>query len=57
MKREERKKRCGAAPLGIAEKGIHIGIGIGKQHLMFTPLVNHLATQKGSIPCCDHIRS
>ncbi len=53
MKREERKKRCGAAPLGIAEKGI----GIGKQHLMFTPLVNHLATQKGSIPCCDHIRS
>ncbi|HDM8038056.1 TPA: hypothetical protein P0E05_001117 [Vibrio fluvialis] len=55
MKREERKKHCGAALLGIAEKRIHIGIG--KQHLMFTPLVNHLATQKGSIPCCDHIRS
>ncbi|EPZ8238980.1 hypothetical protein KW460_19290 [Vibrio fluvialis] len=55
MKREERKKRCGAALLGNAEKGIHITIG--KQHLMFTPLVNHLATQNGGIPCCDHIHS
>ncbi|MBY8314175.1 hypothetical protein KW543_00220 [Vibrio fluvialis] len=55
MKREERKKHCGAALLGIAEKGIHITIG--KQHLMFTPLVNHLATQNDSIPCCDHNRS
>ncbi|WP_154179444.1 hypothetical protein [Vibrio furnissii] len=55
MKREERKKRCVAALLGNAEKGIHIGIG--KQHLMFTPLVNHLAAQNGGIPCCGHNRS
>ncbi|MBY7808315.1 hypothetical protein KW444_13565 [Vibrio fluvialis] len=55
MKREERKKRCGAALLGIAEKGIHITIG--KQHLMFTPLVNHLAAQNDGIPCCGHNRS
>ncbi|MBO0213339.1 hypothetical protein J0676_07540 [Vibrio sp. Vb2880] len=55
MKREERKKRCDAALLCIAEKGIHITIS--KQHLMFTPLVSHLAAQNGGIPCCDHIRS